>query len=437
MRLRSILIFSFLSLFLTAFGGHAFAQTKSDTVIPDTTAGRVFFDFLRAYNTGDEVELRRFFDVHSAQTEADKRRESVNRRAAWVANIYKGYRELEIQGIKRSTEREIVVLCRSKITEAWCEFEFEVDAEPPHGVAIGFTYAARPPGKAFRGKLTQKEIIKELDAYLEKLIRAEMFSGTVLIARDGKPVFKKSYGWENESAEIPNRAGTKFSLASMSKMFTAVAIAQLAQRGRLSFDDTIGRHLPEYPNRQAAEKITIHHLLTHTSGLGDYMNKERFHTARKNAGGRFDSPKDYFPFFAGDDPLFEPGERFEYTSAGYIVLGAIIEKVSGESYFDYVSKHIFKPAGMKNTDPRGKTGSPAGSAVSTAEDLLKFSRALLGHKLLSARYVDILLAPKTDSAFGKSYAYGFFVRKSEGAGRIVGHDGESTGVNTQFDIYLG
>ncbi len=117
-------------------------------------------------------------------------------------------------------------------------------------------------------------------------------------------------------------------------------------------------------------------------------------------------------------------------------MGAIIEKVSGQNYFDYVTEHIFKPAGMSETDPRGKTGSPAGSAFSTARDLLKFDISLRKHKLLNAKYTDILLTPRVDSAFGDRYAYGFFVRNKGKEKHIVGHGGEAPGVNTQFDMYM-
>ncbi len=263
-----------------------------------------------------------------------------------------------------------------------------------------------------------------------------MFSGVVLVAKDSKPIANRAYGLANKSSNLPNRIDTKFSLASVSKMFTGVAVTQLAQQGKLSFDDPIGKFLPDYPNKQVAGKVTIHHLLTHTSGMGDYMDIEEFFTARQLAGGRFKSLDDYFPFFAIDSLSFEPGKEFQYSNSGFIVLGAIIEKVSGQNYFDYVTEHIFKPSGMYKTDPRGKSGSPAGSAFSTAGDLLKFDKSLRKHELLNAKYTDILLTPRVDSAFGGRYAYGFFVRNGGKEKRIVGHDGESPSVNTQFDIYL-
>ena len=213
---------------------------------------------------------------------------------------------------------------------------------------------------------------------------------------------------------VPNKIDTKFNLGSMNKMFTAIAIAQLVEAGKLSFQDSLAKVLPEYPNRQSAEKITIHHLLTHTSGLGDFFDNPEFRPFRQ----KYQNPTDYFRLFA-DKPLrFEPGARFGYSNAGFVVLGAIVEKVSGENYFDYIREHIYKPAGMTNSDsyeltevvpnlavgygrfeddpmgidPRRSNiaflpwkGSPAGGGYSTAPDLLKFAQALRENKLVSAK----------------------------------------------------
>lgn len=128
-------------------------------------------------------------------------------------------------------------------------------------------------------------------------------------------------------------------------MFTAVAIAQLAEGGKLSFSDTVGKLLPDYPNRVVAEKVTVHHLLTHTSGMGSYFNDKFF--ANLN---NMKTVADYLPLFASDPLAFEPGTKWQYSNAGFTVLGLIIEKLSGQSYYDYVKQHIFKPAGMVNTD---------------------------------------------------------------------------------------
>ena len=144
---------------------------------------------------------------------------------------------------------------------------------------------------------------------------------------------------------IPNRLDTKFNLGSMNKMFTAVCIAQLVEQGKLAYDDKIDKYLSDYPNSDAARKVTIHHLLTHTSGLGDFFNDKW-----RAKQFRVKKVREYFPFFAEEKLKFEPGSKWSYSNAGFMVLGAIVEQVAGQDYFEYVREHVYKPAGMVNTD---------------------------------------------------------------------------------------
>src|SRR5437763_1840258 len=163
--------------------------------------------------------------------------------------------------------------------------------------------------------------------------------------RQSKAIFEKAYGLANKTSNTSNNVDTKFSLGSINKSFTSVAIAQLAQQGRLSFNDPISKYLPDYPNKTVAAKVTIHQLLTHTSGMGMYFNEE-FMKRRAS----LKTLTDILPLFANDALAFEPGEKMQYSNAGYVVLGLIIEKLTKQNYFDYVRDHIFEPAGMMNTD---------------------------------------------------------------------------------------
>jgi D-alanyl-D-alanine carboxypeptidase len=305
-----------------------------------------------------------------------------------------------------------------------------------------------------------EEINKELGAFLEQLAASDSFSGAVLIAKNEKPIFRRAYGAANKSANVQNQVATKFNLGSMNKMFTGVAIAQLAERGKLSFNDPVSKYLPDYPNQTVADKVTIHQLLTHTSGLGDFFNEKFF---AGQAG--FKRVMDYLPVFANEPLAFEPGQRWQYSNAGYIVLGAIIERVTGQSYYDYVQQHIFKPARMTdtgfyplagdlpgaaipytNSDPKGTEegtrhaaqrdelrGGPAGGGYSTVDDLLKFAIALRHHKLLSQQYTDIVTTGKVDTPFGK-YGYGFGDVNFNGV-HSFGHNGGAPGISAQLDIY--
>lgn len=331
--------------------------------------------------------------------------------------------------------------------------------------ALIFAQSARQQEADQTTKTIDSNIVRESESYLSSLVTEDRFSGAILIAKDGAPIFKKAYGLADKNSNIPNNTETKFNIGSMNKMFTAVAIAQLAERGKLSFDDTISRHLPDYPNKAVAGKVTIHQLLTHTSGMGNYQNEEFL--ARLD---RIKTIADLLRFFADEPLAFEPGAKWEYSNSGYVVLGLIIEKVSGQNYFDYVRENIFKPAGMSNTDsyekgtnvpnlaigytrmnpsgqpdqsaPRSENtqmrplkGSSAGGGYSTVVDLLKFVVALQNHKLLSKNFTEIVSTGKIEvgGAIGK-YAYGFGDKIFNGK-HIVGHNGGSPGIAANLDMF--
>ena len=232
--------------------------------------------------------------------------------------------------------------------------------------------------------------IEAIDANLAELVKRDLFSGTVLVAREGKPMFFQSYGAGNNN-------DTTYNIGSINKIFTMVALRQLRSQGKIDFTKTLRTYLPDYPSK-IADEITIQQLLDHSSGMGDIFGP-RFATAHD----KLRTLQDYVPLFA-DQPLeFEPGTRRRYSNAGYVVLGLVIEKLSGMSYYDYVREKIYKPAGMKNSDsyalsddvPNRATGmhkegdarksnqelmpargSSAGGGYATAMDLLRFTQAL-------------------------------------------------------------
>jgi CubicO group peptidase (beta-lactamase class C family) len=307
--------------------------------------------------------------------------------------------------------------------------------------------AQQPAGEAAR--------LKEIEMLLDRASAADTFSGAVLVARGGMPIFKKAYGMANREQRVANRVDTKFNLGSMNKMFTAVAVAQLVERGKLSFDDPLIKHLPDYPDKEVAAKVTIHQLLTHTSGLGNYMTP-----AWAERRAEIKTAAELLPFFAREPLKFAPGAGWQYSNAGFVVLGLVVERLSGQSYFDYVREHVFKPAGMNDTDsyenaravenravgytradnPRSPNtsrlpfkGSPAGGGYSTLDDMLKFDRALRSHKLLGAKLTNLVTTGKVDAPFGK-YAYGFGDSRINGK-RYVGHNGGGPGIAAQFESY--
>lgn len=249
------------------------------------------------------------------------------------------------------------------------------------------------------------EALAAIDKLAAEMSKGDLFSGTLLVAKDGKPLLVKSYGKGNNDE-------TKYNIGSINKVFTQVSLLQLRDAGKLEFSKTLRTYLPDYPSK-IADEITIQQLIDHSSGMGDIFG-ERFEESRAT----LNSLQDYVKLFA-DQPLdFDPGTRRRYSNAGYVVLGLVIEKVSGQSYYDYVREHIYKPAGMTNSDsfalaeatPNravGMTGAPnarkpntdslpargssAGGGYSTVNDLLRFTRAL--PKLLSEKAYNAFVGP--------------------------------------------
>jgi CubicO group peptidase (beta-lactamase class C family) len=376
--------------------------------LPDTPAGKTLGEFIRAFNTGDLETLKSFHRQRGGDEE----------NARQDMGFYQESGGLRIHSVTRSGQFEIEVLAQMKKGERWVSFAIGVGPQAPYEIAdIRISPASAPGAKSgSRGastepgkeKLSEAGLIERLNAMINKSVADDSFSGVVMVAKDDKPIFQRSVGLASKSYNVPNRVDTKFNLGSINKFFTKVAIFQLIEQGKLSLDDAVGKHLPDYPNKEAAEKVTINHLLNMQSGIGDFFGP-KFDATPKN---RIRAIKDYLPLFA-DQPLkFEPGTGRAYSNGGYIVLGAIIEKVAGRSYYDYVRERIFKPAGMENTDSyevdaitpdlatgytrdssgvrvsnvytKPARGSSAGGGYSTAEDLLKFTIALKNNKLLGA-----------------------------------------------------
>lgn len=319
----------------------------------------------------------------------------------------------------------------------------------------------------------EKTISDQLKSFIEEQVKADKFSGAVLVAKNGAPVLEQAAGIANKDKQTPNTMETKFNLGSANKMFTAVGIAQLVEAGKLSFDDPVGKILPDYPNQQVREQVTIHHLLTHTSGLGSFIDtkyREQLLAARPN----LKNIRDVVDLFK-DRPLEVPIGESHYSSDGYELLGLMIETASGQNYYDYIREHIYQPDGMENTDsyeidpnnPRediaiGYThrnphtdrieegerfdnfglnllkGTAGGSGYSTCADLLKFAQALQEGKLVSHEMLAKMLTPYiSEGSKGnqtKYQGYGFQVWDIGGVKRF-GHPGRFSGVNTRFDVF--
>lgn len=286
--------------------------------VSTTRPAALMHEFLDAYNSGDVARVVAFFERHDTSPDAAKRRRRAEDRARWVSGfVYPGIRRFVPERVTASSADAITILGRSAITEAWYRFTMEVDLAPPHGIAFGFEEAEAPSSWRKRAKPT-------VAAYMQRLAGADVFSGAVMIADADHTIYSGAFGFADREAKRANTIDTPINLGSANKMFTAVAIMQLVERGRIALDDRVGKHLPDYPNRDVAEHVTIHHLLTHTSGVGDYFNDE--YMARKK---EMRTVSDLLSLFQNDPLAFRPGEKWQYSNGGYALLGRVIEVTSG------------------------------------------------------------------------------------------------------------
>jgi D-alanyl-D-alanine carboxypeptidase len=440
-----------LSLFLLV-AATAGAQSPAP---PGTPEGRRMAALIAAFDAGTPEAIRAFITANFA--ESAQKQVPLDQRVQRLTGMAQEVGPVTFQQTLSAQAPEVKFLARSKKSGDWVEVGMMLEPEPAFGIlGLKFDESQGPGAVAESRKASDAEVAAAADKYLSGG-GADAFSGVVLIAKSGKPFFHKAYGMANRDFAVANRLDTKFNLGSINKVFTQVAIAQLVQQGKLSLSDTIRKLLPDYPSA-AADKITVQQLVTMSSGLGDFFG-ERYDATPKT---KLRTLSDFLALFVDEPLLFAPGTSRRYSNAGYIVLGLIVEKVSGETYYDYVRKHVFLPAGMKDTDayPQdsvvanravgytregedGKTqpgpkrinvdtlparSSSAGGGYSTAPDLLAFDAAMRADKLLSPAWTDWYFSDKE-----KAPVAGDPARKHSGAG---GFAGGSPGVNAVIETDL-
>jgi D-alanyl-D-alanine carboxypeptidase len=417
--------------------------------IPKTPPGEQFSAWLAAFNSGDKTELEKFRS-HFDNPEEHKLEGML------------GFRQqtggFDLKRIEESSATKLTGLVQERDSDQFARFTIEVEAAEPHHVTHLDVRAIDRPAEFALARLSQSDLVTALRSKLEKDSAAGKFSGAALLAKDGKPIFTGAYGMADREKKIPNTLSTKFRIGSMNKMFTAVSVLQLVQAGKILLSDPVGKYITDYPNKDIATKVTIQQLLTHTGGTGDFF------------GPQFDAHRlelktlqDYVKLYGERAPEFEPGSRWEYSNYGFLMLGVIIERVSGKSYYDYVSENVYKPAGMTstgsfpedqkvpdrstgytqfggeglrpNTDTLPYRGTSAGGGYCTVEDFLRFANALTNHKLLNAQNTALLTTGKVDTPRGDKYAFGFM---DNGAGtpmRHFGHGGGAPGMNGELQIF--
>jgi CubicO group peptidase (beta-lactamase class C family) len=325
------------------------------------------------------------------------------------------------------------------------------DQSPISGPYLGVIMIARIfTALLLAGACPAQDNVARMEQVVQAYVSGKQFMGSVLVARDGRVMLDKGYGFANLEWDVPNTPASKFRLGSVTKQFTAACILLLEERGKLKVDDSVKKYLPDAP--AAWDRVTIFHLLTHTSGIPsftsfpDYRATEATPTTVEKLVARF-----------RDKPLeFVPGEKWSYSNSGYVLLGYLIEKITGQKYADFVQENIFKPLGMTESGydsntaiilhrasgyapgPKGPVNAgyidmsvphAAGALYSTTGDLLHWLQGLFGGELLQAESLRKMTTP-----FKDNYAFGLSVRTVNGH-TVIDHGGGIEGFNTHVAYY--
>ena len=429
--------------------------------LPDSAVGKLAGELIHHANGDTPAQIRQWAPgILAAAVSADDK-------ADFVAGLVSAVRDeggVDVFDVRTDPRQpgllEVAVKGRRNAQAAL----FWLAADPAHPDRLAVAHLVPMDDTLYadwpKGPVSHAELRTLIHAALDRLASTSDFSGCVTVADGGKTVFDECRGLANRSFNVPIDQQTKFHVGSIDKMFTAVAVAQLVEAGKLSWDDTLAKRVPEYPDQATAQKITVWELLHHTSGLDDFMVPEYFEHAQ-----RYVNPVDYLGLIARQPLVGPPGKQLSYSNAGYILLGRIIENVSGENYFDYIQRHIFKPARMTSSgfDSKdeivpglavgyyhddgvfsrawkadwleiGYKGGPAGGGYSTNADLLRFAAALRGGKLLKPTTLMKLFGGEVPNVGGPgAIAAGFGDRLTRGH-HIRGHQGGIEGTTADLEM---
>lgn len=426
------------------FGG---VRAASPPQIPKTPSGRVLAAWLQAFDSGDRGKFKAFLQQYEPQ------------RLPQLDDLMQ-FRSMtggfDLRKIEKSSADSITALVQEHLSDQFARLTFALQSAKPPKIKTASLDAIPRPAEFALPHLSQQELVAALQPRVEQAAASGAFSGAVLVAKDGKPIFEKAYGLADRARNIANTVDTQFRIGSMNKMFTATAVMQLVQAGKIDLDKPLGTYLTDYPNKTTASTVTIRDLLTHTGGTGDIFGPE-FDKNRL----KLRTLQDYIDLYGSRAPAFTPGSKFDYSNYGFILLGAVVEKVSGQSYYDYVREHIYAPAGMTSTgsqpedvavpnrsigymsapsgglQPNTATlpyrGTSAGGGYSTVGDLLRFANALENHTLLNAQYTEMMTTGKVAMGPDMKYGFGFGDRTVNGV-RCFGHNGGAPGMNGDLEI---
>ncbi len=418
--------------------------------------------FIRAINSTSEIEQKEIISKIFSQSVLDE--VGMDRLHSFIKRMHSDYAPLTyhhsetLSFNKPDGISNIMHIYAKKDGDLmWQDFQMRLDPEPPNKLkTIGFIAEVSEPITLPNGSIEQKETLDWLNSYINNLNSEYDLYGSILIAKGNNVLLEKYFGFADQEKTIPINSNSLFGMASGSKMFTALSIAKLVEEGKLNFDDQITKYIDDFSDKSKADKITIHHLLTHTSGVGQYwwgQKSEVFSNAV--------TINDHLKMVLAAGIKTDAGKEYEYNNSNYILLGSIIEKVSGTDYFSFVKENILDKAGMTNSGyftsvqnnvvspfiksekkdkwvevERGKgKGSSAGGSFSNVSDMLKFSNALRIGSIVAKETLKNMISVKNNNMVAtEDYGYGFIIQKF-GNELSYGHGGTAKGVNFEFRYF--
>jgi D-alanyl-D-alanine carboxypeptidase len=430
------------------------AQVTAAPALPDTPAGRQFRTWLETFNSDDpaafEAAMAREYPTWNAPPGATR----------GLREMTGGFTPVRVEAAE---EGRITVLLEEKNWEgAFARITLDVEPKPDGKItAVQLQGTAPPPDRLPPARMSEAAALATLKAKLDTFSAAGQFAGAVKVARNGETVFDYASGQADRERGLPNTIDTLFRIGSMNKMFTAVSVLQLAQASKIDLDAPMGTYLKDYPNSDVASRVTVRHLLTHTGGTGDIFSPEFFQRREQMC-----SAADHIALYGTRDLAFAPGERYAYSNYGFVLLGAIVEAVSGQDYYDYVAEHVYRPAGMSasgslpesdevpgrsigytqqglngpraeigpNTDTLPCRGSAAGGGYSTVGDLVRFAEALRTGKLLEPQLLQAATTTQVEMGPGGGYGFGFGNSTVNGT-RAYGHSGGAPGMSAELMVF--
>jgi CubicO group peptidase (beta-lactamase class C family) len=412
---------------------------------PTSPARAEFTRLMNAFNAGDRAVYEKY--VYSRFAPKKRDYAAVNR----GLDLFRNSGGLDVLEISEPVANNLQGWVRARDSDEVQELFFVVDPRLSNQVVLFDVKPGNPPDPYYPKRLSEPTAIQALRENLTRKAATERFSGAVLVKRGDRVLLREAYGLADREKKVANRVDSRFRTSSLTQMFTAVAVLRLVQDGKLKLDDPIGKYIPAIARRQLAG-ARIGELLSHTSGAG-----EAFNVMHDEELSDMQSHADYVQAFGVDKMPGLPGQ-FLHSDLGYILLGRVVDNVSGTDYYQYVRNVVFKPAGMTRTDSLpedvavegravgydrpagtrawiparewiGYRGMAHGGAYSTVDDMARFVSALRANKLLDAGFTDLMLTPKVQLREGESYGLATTTRTYWWFGHWIGNSASSHGAS--------